>query len=202
MDARAGTSPESKTKSLYLSLFSSIPIIPMEITSLVALTPTLPHTPQGLSSYMINTANIHLDPLSILSSLVPVGLLEEQYVEVRERSTEDVQCIQHSPSLPPLTPLCAPTHSSSSSLQIGKLRELVGRAKGDASGATAQREATALTLAEERSVGSCPSNIIFRSQQPDPGQGWPRSSGHRRRGGGGDWEGRSQGNARWVSVHC
>ena len=70
----------------------------MEIKSLIALTPTLPHTPQGLSTYMINTANIHLDPLSILSSLVPVGLLEEQYVEVRERSTEAVQSIQHSPT--------------------------------------------------------------------------------------------------------
>ena len=32
---------------------------------------------------MISTANLHLDPLSVLASLVPLGLLERQCIEVR-----------------------------------------------------------------------------------------------------------------------
>ncbi len=37
--------------------------------------------PEGLRSYMVGTANIRLDPLSPLASLVPVGLLEQQCIE-------------------------------------------------------------------------------------------------------------------------
>ena len=56
----------------------------------------------------------------------------------------------------------------------------MGRAKGDASGATAQREATALTLAEERSVGEggrggewrcLRSHRAARCNGPDPRRG-------------------------------
>lgn len=39
-------------------------------------------SPEGLSTYMIQTANMRLDPLSPLASLVPVGLLEQQCQEM------------------------------------------------------------------------------------------------------------------------
>ena len=40
-------------------------------------------SPLSLTTYMVGTANMQLDPMSPLASLVPVGLLEGQAVEVR-----------------------------------------------------------------------------------------------------------------------
>ena len=95
---------------------------------------------QGMSSYMIGTANLNLDPLSVLASLVPLGLLEKQCIEVSKGC------------LPTLSHIFTFVHTPALS-QIGELRAQLGRAKGECEGALGQRLASEEVLQLERKVG-------------------------------------------------